>query len=417
MEKNFGVKPTDLRRSNYQAVIQLFRSKSSLTVRDIMDVVSLSKTAIINILNNLSKMGIISSVGKGSSTVRGGKKPELFALNPNYRYVISIAFSHESCDCQLLDLNYKVLDEFSRCATSKNGFSYREIILLAAEAVRSVMDYRKLEPKEVCGIVLHCGGIVLNREGILSRPILAPQWGNDLPVFDDIRPFLPEGIPLFLDNSCRYLGYYELLKHPERRSQNIVTLFCSTSVGGSQIRMGHLVHGLTGLVGEYGHITTDYSFQDRCNCGNYGCFETSVAEATLLRRIRKELKMRSFSSLCEKDLEALTLEDVFQAADEGDSFARKHLDHIVQQFAVLLYNLQIVYDPDEIIIQGIYSKSAAYFQNTLLEIIAQLSLHSIKSHTRLTFSSDCNTKDLHYAMVGSALFCFDQYFEQLDLTV
>lgn len=178
MEKNFGVKPTDLRRSNYQAVIQLFRSKSSLTVRDIMDVVSLSKTAIINILNNLSKMGIISSVGKGSSTVRGGKKPELFALNPNYRYVISIAFSHESCDCQLLDLNYKVLDEFSRCATSKNGFSYREIILLAAEAVRSVMDYRKLEPKEVCGIVLHCGGIVLNREGILSRPILAPQWGE-----------------------------------------------------------------------------------------------------------------------------------------------------------------------------------------------------------------------------------------------
>lgn len=181
--------------------------------------------------------------------------------------------------------------------------------------------------------------------------------------------------------------------------------------------MGHLVHGLTGLVGEYGHITTDYSFQDRCNCGNYGCFETSVAEATLLRRIRKELKMRSFSSLCEKDLESLTLEDVFQAADEGDSFARKHLDHIVQQFAVLLYNLQIVYDPDEIIIQGIYSKSAAYFQNTLLEIIAQLSLHSIKSHTRLTFSSDCNTNDLHYAMVGSALFCFDQYFEQLDLTV
>lgn len=417
MEKNHGVKPTDLRRSNYQTVIQLFRSNSSLTVRDIMDVVSLSKTAIINILNNLSKMGIISSAGKGSSTIRGGKKPELFVLNPNYRCVISISFSHESCFCQLLDLNYKVLDEFSRSATSRIGFSYREIILLSAEAVRSVMNYANLEPRQVCGIVLHCAGIVLNREGILSRPILSPQWGNDLPVFDDIRPFLPEGIPLFLDNSCRYMGYYELLHHPERRSQNIVTLFCSTSVGGSQIRMGHLVHGLTGLVGEYGHITTDYSFQERCNCGNYGCFETSVSEVTLLRRIKKELKMRSFSSLCEKELESLTLEDVFQAADEGDSFARKHLDFIVQQFAVLLYNLQITYDPDEIIIQGIYSQSAAYFRDTLLDIIAQLSLHSIKSHTKLTFSSSCSSKNMCFAMIGSALFCFDQYFEQLDLTV
>ena len=53
MKKPIGAKPGDLRRQNYQAILQLFRDKDQLAIRDIMEVVSLSKTAITNILTNL----------------------------------------------------------------------------------------------------------------------------------------------------------------------------------------------------------------------------------------------------------------------------------------------------------------------------------------------------------------------------
>ena len=75
MKKPTGAKPGDLRRQNYQAILQLFRDKDQLAVRDIMEVVSLSKTAITNILTNLIEMGTIHSIGKGDSTTQGGKKP------------------------------------------------------------------------------------------------------------------------------------------------------------------------------------------------------------------------------------------------------------------------------------------------------------------------------------------------------
>lgn len=114
----------------------------------------------------------------------------------------------------------------------------------------------------------------------------------------------------------------------------------------------------------------------------------------------------------------LTLDDIFQAANEGDSFARRHLDFVVQQFSVLIYNMQLTYDPDEIIIQGIYNKAEGYFQDTLRSTIRQLSLHSIQNNMKLTFSPNyISANGLPMTMIGAALFCFDQYFDQLEFFV
>lgn len=421
MSKNNGAKPIDLRRQNYQSIIQLFRNHPTLAVRDIAQVLSLSKTAITNILNNLTEMNIIHAIGKGESTNQGGKKPEMYALNSNYGYVVTAYFSHEFCLCQLYDMNYRVLGEELQTCSEPEGYSYQEILPILVQQILSVMEKNKLDQRRLCGIVLQCAGIVLHKEGILSRPILSPQWGNGLHVVEDIRARLPFAAPLYLNNTSRFHGCYELLQDPERRSRNIITLFCSSTVGGSQIRMGHLIHGRSGLVGEYGHITTDYTFAERCNCGNYGCFETSVSREPVLRRICRDLKTHVVSSLSREDLSTLTIQEVFQAASEGDSLARKHLDYVIQQFTVLIYNMQITYDPDEIIIQGVYANSGSYFQDTLKETINHLSLHNIQNQMKLTFSHTYGTSSypdqLDFAMKGAAFFCFDQYFKDLDFTL
>lgn len=421
MSKNIGAKPIDLRRQNYQSIIQLFRNHPTLAVRDIAQVLSLSKTAITNILNNLTEMNIIHAVGKGESTNQGGKKPEMYALNSDYGYVITAYFSHEFCLCQLYDMNYNVLGEAMESCTVQEGYPYEEVLSILARQISSVMEQNNLDERRLCGIVFQCAGIILHKEGILSRPILSPQWGNELHVIEDIRARLRISAPLYLNNTSRFHGCYELLECPERRNKNIITLFCSSTVGGSQLRMGHLIHGLTGLVGEYGHLTTDYTFSERCNCGNYGCFETSVSREPVLRRICRDLKTHAVSSLSRGDLSTLTIQEVFQAANDGDSLARKHLDYVIQQFTVLIYNMQITYDPDEIIIQGIYANSGSYFQKSLEENINHLSLHNIQNRMKLTFSFSYGTSSypdqLDFAMKGAAFFCFDQYFKDLEFTV
>ena len=141
----------------------------------------------------------------------------------------------------------------------------------------------------------------------------------------------------------------------------------------------------------------------------------------MLRRICRDLKTHAVSSLSREDLSTLTIQEVFQAANDGDSLARKHLDYVIQQFTVLIYNMQITYDPDEIIIQGIYANSGSYFQKSLEENINHLSLHNIQNRMKLTFSFSYGTSSypdqLYFAMKGAAFFCFDQYFKDLEFTV
>ena len=49
MSKNIGAKPIDLRRQNYQSIIQLFRNHPTLAVRDIAQVLSITANTDTNI--------------------------------------------------------------------------------------------------------------------------------------------------------------------------------------------------------------------------------------------------------------------------------------------------------------------------------------------------------------------------------
>ena len=132
---------------------------------------------------------------------------------------------------------------------------------------------------------------------------------------------------------------------------------------------------------------------------------------------QKELKLHT-QSLLKQDISSLTMHDIFLAANAGDHFAQKQLDFLIQQFSILLYNLQIAYDPNEIIIQGEYAESEGYFQDNLRKTIQLLSLHNIQNEVKLTFSFSGRGSTpefcLPYAMMGASLFCFDRYFSQLD---
>lgn len=176
VKKPLGAKPRRSRRQNYQTILQLFRDKDQLAVRDIMEVVSLSKTAITNILTNLIEMGTIHSIGKGDSTTQGGKKPELYALNPNYRYSMTVFFSQHSCFCQIYNLNYNCIAELYQKSESGTEYTYPEALSVMVAQIQTLLAQTRLTEDQLCGIVFHCPGIVLSQEGIISRPILDPGW-------------------------------------------------------------------------------------------------------------------------------------------------------------------------------------------------------------------------------------------------
>lgn len=81
-------KPRNIKLHNQKLVLSLFRTMTTASVSEISERINLSTTTVSKILAVLQENGLIKSIGKGSSTDEGGKKPELFALNETFKYVI-----------------------------------------------------------------------------------------------------------------------------------------------------------------------------------------------------------------------------------------------------------------------------------------------------------------------------------------
>ena len=63
-------------------------------------------------------------------------------------------------------------------------------------------------------------------------------------------------------------------------------LTLGTGVGGGLVLDGKIWHGMTGMAGEFGHMTVEPEGHP-CGCGNRGCLE-QYASATAIVRMARE---------------------------------------------------------------------------------------------------------------------------------
>ena len=403
-----GSRPENIRYNNCRAVLGLFCHTDRLSVHEITERFNLSKTATMNIINFLLSTGIIYLYGKGEPVGTSGKKPSLYALNPSYKYSVVAGIEGDYIVAELLDFRLNKINFYLHRAYDR---SYKAFIEGASIAVKHVLDRAKLTGKDLYAIALYTGGIVDAKSGVLLRPITHSDWDNDLPVVRDLKSALDFDVPVYMDNVCRFGGYFELLKRPDNWNLTILSLFIDANgVGGSLIQNGTIARGKNGLIGEFGHITTNYTMAEKCKCGRYGCFETVVTGSRVVERARKALATAKTPSSAQHSIKRIG--DLFAHADNGDAFARSQLDFVAEQFANMLYNMQIMYDPDMVIIQGLYASSGTYFKQKLSQAVNELSLYSIAKGLRLIFDEF----DFREAVtIGASFYCREQFINSDSL--
>ena len=95
-----GRKPRNIKAHNLRYVLSLLREHGNYTVSEISRESNLRVTTVIKIIDKLKQSGIVVSLGKGISTREGGKKPEVFAFNKQYKYAITIYMGQQAAKYQ-----------------------------------------------------------------------------------------------------------------------------------------------------------------------------------------------------------------------------------------------------------------------------------------------------------------------------
>ena len=127
-------------------------------------------------------------------------------------------------------------------------------------------------------------------------------------------------------------------------------------VGGGIIVDGKIIDGSRGYGGEIGHMTVD-PFDDRvCNCGKTGCLELYASATGIVYETKKALKDYKEATTL-RDLDEVTAKDIFDAAKEGDTFAKERVDDLGQKLALAAGNIALMVDPEVFVIGGGVSRA------------------------------------------------------------
>lgn len=189
------------------------------------------------------------------------------------------------------------------------------VVKAIADCAREAAGDGGVPLKEVVGIGVGSPGPLDPNEGVIISPENL-QCMHGVPLRAQLKANL--GRPVRVDNDANMAAYGEQWLGAGRDVGHFLCVTLGTGVGGGWVSDGQLMHGFNGNAAEVGHVTVD-SEGPRCICNNYGCLELYASATAMVRRTRERIDAdRPETRLSDVQ----TTREIFEAAEQGDDFAK-----------------------------------------------------------------------------------------------
>jgi glucokinase len=193
-------------------------------------------------------------------------------------------------------------------------------------------------------------GIIDMETGMMRKSANLPGW-SDYPVRDEIERRL--GAKVFLNNDANMAALGEKWLGAGRDVDNMAMLTLGTGIGGAIILGGKLFYGMSGMAGEFGHVTVEPNGV-LCGCGNRGCAERYASATAIVRMAREAVESGRAPELrqaASADPE-FSAESIYNLAMQGDPPAQQIFQRFGEVLGILLADLVNVLDLEMFVIGG-----------------------------------------------------------------
>ncbi|WP_406700777.1 ROK family protein [Singulisphaera sp. Ch08] len=188
-----------------------------------------------------------------------------------------------------------------------------------------------------------------SRGDIFDPPNL-PGWDN-LPIRQRLSDLL--GKPTVLQNDANAAAYGEYWAGAGRDAKSLGLFTLGTGIGCGIIDHGRIIVGRHSNGAECGHLIIQMENARQCSCGAYGHLEAYASATALVKRAAEALDEGISSRLHEARAKGmLTSRAIAEAAEAGDSLARRLMRETARYLAVGAVNLMNTIDPDMILFGG-----------------------------------------------------------------
>lgn len=399
-------KQRTLKQINRKVILNILRDSGEMSVADLSKEVNLSKPTLMAIINYYLENGLVINAGKGASTEEGGKKPNIYKFNVNGGYAIGMIISANKLAGVITNLKNNIL--YMTSISLKTNEKFDSVLEKIIDLYNNLIVQTNIDRKRLVGIAIGAYGITnINRGEVIFSPHF-PSWGKNLNLKEKILKKIPDKIPVIVDNHSRFQVFAEKMLGLGKEKSNIVAIQAGKGMVAGVIIENEIKRGNHYLIGEIGHMVVDPEGREICACGGKGCFEAMVSTNRILRMVREKRKEYPDSIIFNRgNSKTIDVYKIFDASNKEDKLALSIMNDVINWFGIGISNIILIYDPQIVIIQGIFTKAGEYFLESLREKINKISLFSIKRKTEIKYSKLGDKA----GVLGGTSYVLSKYFE------
>lgn len=344
-----------MRDINRSAILEIIRRESPISRTAIAEKLEVSLPTVMRIVDGLIQDGFVRP--HGGTEWSGGRRRPLLEFNAEGYVVIGVDMGGTKMYGAISDLGGNILDEIH---IGRHGTSGEDSFNRLVTLIDSLLASPSLQSRRVRGIGVGAPGITLHQEGVVTWAYTL-HW-DQFP----LKARLAEryDLPIIVDNDVNMAALGELWFGAGQNVQNMILVTIGTGIGAGIIIDGALYRGSNEAAGEVGNMLTGREFLGK-DYRNFGALECVASGTGIAERARNLLKSQRDPA----EWEALTAEDVFAAAQQGQEWACAIIDETVDHLAIAIANMVACFDPELIVLGGGVSRSADLLIEPILQRI------------------------------------------------
>lgn len=207
--------------------------------------------------------------------------------------------------------------------------------------VRLIEHLMQQTDQTILGIGIGVPGVV-SKDGENVSLAVALNW-EDYPLRSLLQAHFD--LPISIENDVNIAALGEYGFGAAKGADSMICIAIGTGIGAGIVLNGRLYHGHSGSAGEIGYMLPGMNFLRRTYTG-FGALELVASGTGIADRAREKLEALG------KSTPDLTAEQVIEAAQQGETWAKQVVEETIDYLTLCIVNVTSVIDPEVVVLSG-----------------------------------------------------------------
>ncbi|AEV29363.1 transcriptional regulator/sugar kinase [Sphaerochaeta pleomorpha str. Grapes] len=384
-----------MKAKNMKAVFSLIWDEAGISRAEIAKRLSLSKTTISSLVEELIAQSFIEDTGK-QVTKTVGRRPSSLFVKERSHFVPVITWSRNTIVFHVVDLNGDIVFSQIEHIQDKDQFIPETIKNLRAICIRKAFK------DKILGCCLVLPGMIDSFHNVLYSTTLGLYDTNAKVIYEKIHNACKQyPLAILQDTAC--YAYAEKI-YTDIQVQDYAFINFNLGIGATLFVQGKMLGKANGAFTQFGHYSIDPDGAP-CACGNKGCLENEIGECNLSKRFKQ------FSENTQEEIpEYLTYEDLGSAMEKRSETAKKVIISLATDFAQALRNVVCIINPRLIVLGGKCQHLGDLFLSQVQTSLHEQGFSQMSDYTLIRYTN----LDSSSYLKGAMRYFFDAYYDFSD---